>query len=98
MSGTQVVEESMHLWGWQSCHLWLEVVHKTADCLKKLHLGLHESLIDCYLEVTPKHLHQLLHIKGNILVSEIHQSLLPSLTLSTLSYQSNSMIDMANDG
>ena len=94
----------VHRWPKRACicgrdsgYLWLEVVHKTADWLKKLHLGLHESLMDCYLEVALKHLHQLLHIKGNISVSEIHQSSPQSLTLSTLSNQSNLTIEMADD-
>ena len=79
-SNTHVVKQSMHLRSRKGCHFDVEVVNEVGNRFKDVHLDLHQSLVNCHLQVTVKNFDELFKIEANIVIGEVQQCLSPSFT------------------
>ena len=61
------------------------MVNKVAYDLQQVHLGLHETLMDCDLKIAVKHLDQLINVESVISVGDVHEGSMLSLSLTALS-------------
>ena len=79
-SSTHVVKQSMHLRSRQGYHFDVEVVNEVGNHFEDVHLDLHQSLVDCHMQVTVKNFDDLFKIEANIVIGEVQQCSSPSFT------------------
>ena len=79
-SSMHVVKQSMHLRSRWGCHFDVEVVNEVGNHFKDVHLDFHQSLVNCYLQVTVKNFDELFKVKANVAIGEVQQCSSPPFT------------------